>query len=242
MIEKGDTVSTVRVGLILVGHVPRPSAHVEGDYPELFEALLGPFDVEIVTFDAKAGELPASLDDCDAWLCSPSASSVYDDLPWIAPAEEVLRAIVAEERPYVGMCFGHQLTAQALGGRVEKSDRGWGVGAHRYEISSHPGWIDAERASVTLVASHQDQVVQVPGGTTVWAGNEHCPIGGLTIGERAWTIQLHPEFSAVLSDHLYSGRVETLGAEFVARARESVTTTPLDRELVAHWMARTFRL
>lgn len=110
----------VRVGLILVGHVARTSAHIEGDYPDLFTSLLGPLGIEIVTFDAKAGDLPASLDDCDGWLCSPSRSSVYDDLPWIGPTEEVVRAITDEERPYVGVCFGHQMTAHTLGGVVEK--------------------------------------------------------------------------------------------------------------------------
>lgn len=74
----------------------------------------------------------------------------------------------------------------------------------------------------------------------MWAGNEFCPIGGLIIGERAWTIQNHPEFSPAVADHLYAGRAEVLGAEVVARARESVTTTPLDRHVVATWMARTF--
>lgn len=230
-----------RVGLLLVGHVARTAVHLEGDYPELFASLLAPHGIEVVTFDVKGGQVPASLDDCDGWLCSPSSSSVYDDLPWLAPAEEVIRAAVAEERPFVGVCFGHQLTAQALGGRVERSERGWGMGAHTYTLTPHrPPAVDPDRAQVTLVASHQDQVVEVPAGATVWAGNEHCPNGAMVLGERAWTIQTHPEFSAAVADHLYAGRAEALGAAFVASARHSVTTTPLDRDRVAGWMARTF--
>ena len=106
---------SVRAGLLVVGHVDPKSHHIAGDYPELFTALLAPFDIEVVPYAVDAGQMPESLGECDGWLCSPSRRSVYDDEPWIADVEEFMRAAIAEESPFVGICFGHQLLAQALG-------------------------------------------------------------------------------------------------------------------------------
>lgn len=230
------------IGLLQLGHVPRPSQGIEGDYPELFTDLLAPHGIEVTPFDCAHGQLPQALGDFDGWICSPSRASTYDDLDWLPAVEELIRSIVAEERAFVGICFGHQLTAQALGGRVERSPRGWGVGAHTYDITRRPAGVDEGHNTVTLVASHQDQVVVVPDGAEVWAGNAHCPNGGLIVNERAWTIQTHPEFSAPVAAHILSGRVEILGRETVAAAQASLDATPLDRELVATWIARTVTL
>jgi GMP synthase-like glutamine amidotransferase len=177
--------------------------------------------------------------ECDGWLCGPSRSSAYDDLPWRPDAEALLREIIATEVPYVGICFGHQLLAQALGARVEAAADGWQVGARDYELVQHTAWMDAPREQVTLIASHQDQVVELPDDATLLAqgADGGCPIAGFTFGARAWTLQPHPEFVPPLADHLLAGRVELIGAERVRIARESLAR-PLDRKLVASWIAR----
>jgi GMP synthase-like glutamine amidotransferase len=228
-----------RVGLLMCGHVDPKSVGIAGDYPELFDALLGPFGVELVRYDLDEHRFPASLSECDGWLCSPSRNSVYDDLSWIAAAEALHREIVAREVPYVGVCFGHQLLAQALGGRVERSPAGWGVGVQRYDVLVSEPWMDPPRPSYALIASHQDQVVQLPAEARVLATAPYCPVAGFAIGERAWTVQGHPEFVPPLADHLLAGRVELIGAERVAQARASLTQ-PLDRTTVGQWIARFF--
>jgi GMP synthase-like glutamine amidotransferase len=228
-----------RIGLLLAGHVDMASRHIAGDYPELFGDLFAPHDIEIVPYAADQGQLPEHTGECDGWICSPSRQSVYDDLPWLGDLEELLRRFVAEETPFVGICFGHQLLAQALGGRVERADAGWGVGVHEYEVVERLPWVDDDATEVALIASHQDQVVELPDGATLWARSDFCALAGFQVGERAWTIQAHPEFVPALADHLLAGRVGLIGAERVEHARRSLSR-PLDRERFAAWTARFF--
>ena len=230
-----------RIGLLMVGHVDPKSVHIAGDYPELFRDLLDGQDLELVRYDLDLGRFPDSVSECDGWLCGPSRSSAYDDLPWRPDAEALLREIVAVEAPYVGICFGHQLLAQALGAPVERATNGWQVGAHDYEIVERTAWMDAPTDRITLIASHQDQVTEMPAGAALLARDPDgaCPIAGFTIGTRAWTLQPHPEFVAPLADHLLAGRVDLIGAERVASARASLAR-PLGRATVARWIARFF--
>jgi len=227
-------------GLLVVGHVDEKSRHIAGDYPELFSALLAPVGIEVVPYFAANGQLPASLDECDGWLCSPSRNSVYDDEPWIAGVEQLLLEAIDRERPFVGICFGHQLLAQALGGRVERAPDGWGVGVQQYEVVESLTAMEPALDRFSLIASHEDQVVDVPAGARVVARADYCPVAALAVGERIWTVQGHPEFVPRLADHLLSGRVPLIGARRVEAARESLTR-PTDREAIAQWIAATFR-
>jgi GMP synthase (glutamine-hydrolysing) len=224
--------------LLVVGHVDGRSVHIAGDYPELFGALLAPHGVDVVPYAADRGELPASLGECDGWLCSPSRSSVYDGEPWIAAVEQLLRDVVAGDVPFVGICFGHQLLAQALGGRVARAAGGWGVGVQEYELLEPPAGSDM-RGTCALIASHQDQVVDVPPALRVTARSDYCPVAGLAAGDRVWTVQGHPEFVPALADHLLGLRVDLIGAARVEAARASLAR-PTDRDAVARAIASTF--
>ena len=150
----------------MCGHVAPAIAATEGDYPELFDALLAPHGVELQVFDVDEGELPASLDDCDGWMTSPSRSSVLGEDPWLPGALELVRRIVDEERPFAGICFGHQVLGQAMGGRVERAAGGWGVGAQRYSVVAPQPWMEPAPpgGAFTLIASHEDQVTELPPG------------------------------------------------------------------------------
>lgn len=230
---------SVRAGLLVVGHVDEKSRHIAGDYPELFRALLAPFDIEVVPYAVDAGEMPATLGECDGWLCSPSRLSVYDDEPWIADVEEFMRAAIAKEAPFVGICFGHQLLARALGGTVEKADVGWKIGAQEYEATEPLPWLDGT-TSYTLIASHQDQVVEPPSDAVVWSRGDGCPVAGMRVGDRAWTVQGHPEFTPGVAAEIFRSRVEKLGADAVERAVESMTR-PLDNRRIAEAIVETVR-
>lgn len=228
------------VGLFLVGHIDAGSLHVGGDYPELYQELLGPHGINIVTYRCDEGQFPASLDEQDGWLCSPSRLSVYDDVAWLRTVEEMLREIVRTETPFVGICFGHQLLAQALGGTVRKADVGWGIGAKDYAVHETREWMEPKRDVIRLAASHQDQVTETPSGATVWADSAYCPNGGMLVGERAWTLQVHPEFSPALADSLLATRTALFGEEPAAAARATLTEASLDQDLLARWISAFF--
>jgi len=232
----------LRVGLLMCGHVDGRAVPVAGDYPELFASLFDPLGVELVRFDADEGDLPASLADCDAWITSPSRSSAYDDEPWVHAMVDLVRRLVAEERPFAGICFGHQLMAQALGGRVERSAAGWGVGAQEYEVIAPRPWMDPLPASrrFRLVASHEDQVTTLPDGAELLATAPYCPVAMMAVGPRAIGLQAHPEFTAPLSAALLDLRVDLIGAEPVRLAHATLTAR-LDQELIAGWIVRFLR-
>ncbi len=157
----------MRIGILETGAPPDPLKPAFGDYPAMFERLLGDgFDYAV--FDVPAGGFPDRPEACDAYVVTGSAAGVYDPLPWIAPLETFLRQAKGRAA-LVGVCFGHQIMAQAFGGRVVKSDRGWGVGLHTYRVLDRRPWMD-EAETVSVPASHQDQVVELPPGARVIAG------------------------------------------------------------------------
>ena len=146
----------------------------------MFERLLGAVDpgLEFATVRVVAGEMPAAPGQADAWLVTGSRHGVYDGLPWIEPLKAFLRACVAARVPVVGICFGHQILAEALGGRAVKSDRGWGLGVQDYEVVARPGWMADLPDRFAVSALHQDQVVALPPGATVLARSAHCAYRG----------------------------------------------------------------
>ncbi|MCU1353533.1 MAG: synthase [Acidimicrobiales bacterium] len=230
----------VRIGLLMCGHVRPDALDVGGDYPELFADLFAPSPVELVRFDADLGQLPDSLDECHGWITTPARASVNDDAPWIRALEDLVRDLVAHERPFAGMCFGHQLLARACGGRVERSPAGWGVGAQRYEVVERAAWMAPPADGFTLVASHEDQVTDLPPGARLLARAAYCPNAMFALGERAIGLQPHPEFPAELSRRLTTLRRDLIGPDRADVALASLDT-PLDRALVAGWIAAFLR-
>lgn len=227
------------VGLLMCGHVAPAIAATEGDYPDLFDALLAPHGVELQVFAVDEGQLPASLDECDGWVTSPSRSSVLGEDPWLPEALGLVRRIVDEERPFAGICFGHQMLGQAMGGRVERAAGGWGVGAQRYSVVAPQPWMDPAPpgGGFTLIASHEDQVTELPPGAVRLAGTDHCPNAMFALGERAIGLQPHPEFTASISRALVEGRRDLIGERRADEALASLDA-PLDRDLVAGWIVR----
>jgi GMP synthase-like glutamine amidotransferase len=230
----------IRVALLQCGHIHPDLVPEHGDYPEVFADLLGPHGMDITTIDVSQHPIPEA-GSFDGWLVSGSASSAYDPLPWIADLEAHLLRLLAESEPLVAVCFGHQVLAQALGSPVEKAEGGWGVGAHRYELVGAPRpWMDPPADSVRLIASHQDQVVELPTDAELLARTDHCPIAAFAVGEAAIAIQPHPEFTAAVSRGLIERRRGAIGEDRSDEALASLDG-PLDRELVGRWMATVLR-
>ena len=185
-----------RVTIIETGLVSPKNRELHGSYPQMFERMIGAADASI-TFDTvsiAAGEPLPDIEGLEAILITGSAAGVYDPLDWIAPLEDFVCTAHDKQVPMVGVCFGHQLIAQALGGTVRKSEKGWGIGRHVYDVTPHNGLIDGMR--IALAASHQDQVITPPAGANTILSSDFTPHAGLLYaGGTTLSVQPHPEFS-----------------------------------------------
>jgi GMP synthase-like glutamine amidotransferase len=229
-----------RLGVLECAHVAeRHLAVAGGDYTAMFGGLLAAHvpGLELVPYDVVGGELPAAPGACDAWLCTGSPDSVYDDRPWIRSAAGFVRRVHASGVPFVGVCFGHQLVAHALGGRVARAASGWGAGVHRLAIARREPWMDPPARSLALHFMHQDQVVALPPGGVVVARAEHCPVAALRVGPSMVGIQAHPEFTPAYTRALLDERVARIGDAAVAAARAGLAR-PTDEATVARWLGR----
>lgn len=213
-----------------------------GEYPDMFMALLGRLDpsLEFRVYDVEEGEYPGDIDEVDAYLITGSKSSVYEDKPWIARLMEFVRELDRRRKKLVGICFGHQLVAHALGGRTEKSAKGWGVGLHSHRFRTQPGWRDDGPEAFSVIVSHQDQVVEPAPGTVVLAGSEFCENAVCQIGDHILTFQGHPEFVPGYSRELLEYRREAIGEAVYQRGVASLEQAP-ESERIGHWILRFLR-
>ena len=192
----------MKLAILETGRPPGDLVRRFGNYPAMLERLLGR-EYEFETYDVPAGELPDGGAH-DAVLITGSPAGVYDPLPWIPGLMDFIRS--AADRKMVGICFGHQAMAEALGGRVEKSEKGWGIGLQRYGIDRIEPWMDGAD-SIAVPASHQDQVVVQPPNTEVIASSDFTPFAGLAWTDRpAISVQFHPEFEPAYAKALIEAR------------------------------------
>jgi GMP synthase-like glutamine amidotransferase len=166
-------------------------------YSEMFIrgfAALAP-ELEFRVWSALDGELPEDLHECDAWLITGSRHDAYSDIPWIQALRAWIRQAHDADVKLAGVCFGHQVIAQALGGEVVKSTKGWGLGVSVHPMLADEPWMAPARDQIRILASHQDQVALLPPGATRLAGNDFCPNFMFLQGNNIVAIQGHPEFS-----------------------------------------------
>ena len=221
----------MKLAILETGRPPGDLTQRFGDYPAMFAKMLG-LDFEVETFDVEAGEFPDPADH-DAVLITGSPAGVYEDLDWLPPLFDFIRA--AKDSRMVGVCFGHQAMAEALGGHVEKSDKGWGAGLHYYTITRPEPWLDGAR-EIAAPASHQDQVVDQPPNTEIVASSDFTPYAALAWTDRpAISFQFHPEFSPEFAKALIAERYDRVPNPDAAIAS---LDAPNDNARVAGWIRR----
>ncbi|HEV2531171.1 type 1 glutamine amidotransferase [Phenylobacterium sp.] len=228
----------MRLGILKTGRPPKPAIERFGTYPDMFIGLLGADAYDWRTYAVDEGELPKSPTECDGYLITGSSAGVYEPLPWIGPAMDFLRAAKGRAA-LVGVCFGHQLMAQAFGGNVVKSPKGWGVGEHVYEVMHAEPWMDERPLRIRLPASHQDQVVEKPPGAQVVFASEFTPFAALAWPDaRAISMQPHPEFDPAYAMSLIEHRRGDPYPDAQADAAIASYSGADDRERVAGWINR----
>ncbi|WP_170529042.1 type 1 glutamine amidotransferase [Ruegeria arenilitoris] len=195
----------MKIGILQTGHAPEPLERSFGDYDLMFQQLLDGNDFEFVTYAVVDDVFPDSASDCDGWVITGSRHGAYEDHPWIPKLEQLIHEIQAARKPLIGVCFGHQIIAQALGGKVEKFNKGWAIGRTEY---------DYDGRKVSLNAWHQDQVTALPDGAQLLGSNAFCKNAMVAYGDTIWTVQAHPEYS----NDFIQGLMETRGKGVVPDA------------------------
>lgn len=222
----------MRIGILQTGLAPEALSDQMGDYPDMFARLLDGQGFTFRTFRVVEGEFPADVHDCDGWLITGSRHGVYEDHPWIAPLEQFIRDAFAARVPVVGICFGHQIVAQAMGGKVERYDGGWAVGATEYDFSGE---------KLVLNAWHRDQVTRAPESARVIATNDFCANAALLYDDRAFTVQAHPEFRPEFVDGLMKTRGKGLVPDDVMAAAATRLADPIQDRTMAGRIAAFFK-
>jgi len=190
-----------KITIVETGVVSTKTRERYGSFPQMFERLIGEADASasFATVRLMDGEALPDPENLDAILLTGSPAGVYDDLDWIAPLERFVRAAYDANIPMAGICFGHQLIAQALGGTVRKSEKGWGIGRHVYDVAPGNGVIGGEK--IAIAASHQDQVIEPPAGATTIFRSTFTPHAGILYANgTAMSVQPHPEFTTAFAD------------------------------------------
>jgi GMP synthase-like glutamine amidotransferase len=187
----------MKLTIVQTGAVPAPLQSHFVKYPLMFRRM---FDQTGMAFsyddvDAQAeGALPDPVG-LEGIVITGSPAGVYEDHAWLPPLRKFIQAAYAAGTPMVGICFGHQIMADALGGDVRKSEKGWGLGRHQYTVRRRPGFMADAPETLTVACSHQDQVLVPPQEAEVILGSDFAPNAGLLYKSgRALSFQPHPEF------------------------------------------------
>lgn len=208
-----------------------------GSYGDMTRRLLTSVD-STVSFDVWPvinGHYPADINACDAYLITGSKASAYEDSPWIKQLEAYIQQLAERRKKLIGICFGHQLIAQALGGRVEKSSKGWGVGVMASDVINRQPWMQPFQKQFSLLVSHQDQVIELPTAAARIAGSDFCEYSSYQIGDHVLSFQGHPEFSPEYAKQSMDGRRTILGEKRYQQAQATLGQKR-DHKLVAQWI------
>ena len=225
----------MRVGLLECDHVADHLRHIAGDYRQMFSELINRHapQIQLEYFDVSNGEFPASVDACDGYLTTGSRFSAYDGDHWIQALKDFVRQLRDADKPFVGICFGHQILAEALGGKVGRAE-GWGIGIQSLDVIQTEEWMQPWQSRCNLQYSHRDQVQVLPEGSVVLGESDHCPVAMFRVGEKMLGIQGHPEFAAAYSEALIRGRADLIGADLV---NKTDFVSPTDEAVIIKWIA-----
>lgn len=217
----------MKIGILQTGYAP-DAIIAKGDYPDMFQSLLAGHGFTFATYRVVDMEFPADVRDCDGYVITGSKHGAYEDHPFIAPLEQLIRDAFAAGVPVAGICFGHQIMAQALGGKVEKFKGGWSTGPTDYAFGDE---------TLRLNAWHQDQVVTPPPGATTIASSPFCAYAGLAYGKTGYSVQAHPEYGPEFIQGLIDHRGRGVVPDALLKDAESRLSQPVDNARIADQIA-----
>ena len=218
----------LKIGILQADNVLPPLAEGYGEYPEMFQQLLlaansnQQLQLEFATYAVNLGIYPEDIDEVDAYIMTGSKSSVYEDTPWVTQLAEFVKSIHSHKKKFIGICFGHQMVAHALGGEAGLAAVGWSLGVKQASPNPAPGKNLLADQPFKLIYSHQDQVIKPVPGSVILASTDNCPIAATSLGEHILTFQGHPEFFPEYTRALYQLRRQAYPADTYKNAMASI--------------------
>ena len=227
----------MKLGILNTDTVKPEFAAKHGEYPDMFAELfhLVDPDISLMTYEVVHGEYPSDIDEVDGYVITGSKLSVYDDIPWINDLKNFVRQLHSEEKKIIGICFGHQLVAEALGGKTGQAETGWCVGVHKNKFTDAAEDYGLTRNEFKIPSNHKDQVLELPPGGKLLARTETCPISAMGLGDHILTFQGHPEFSEGYARALLDMRRKIFGEMHYREAINSFKNETNNSQ-VASWI------
>lgn len=224
----------------------RANPDMDPSLPTYSELMAGMFHradpegrIRLVEMPVIDGNFPENVNDFDGYLITGSPSSVYDPEDWISRLLNLVREIYEARLPLVGICFGHQAIAQALGGNVACSEKGWGVGIRRSNLLAMEPWMDVGARTCDLIYSHRDQVMSLPAGAKLLMSDDFCSYAAFSMGDTLFSLQGHPEFTRPFALGLLKMRCDIIGRATVEPARKSLEGRH-EGDRVGRWLVDFF--
>lgn len=233
----------MRLALLQCDHVADAFLPITGgDYDQVFKRFFADHDSKVTldVFDVTLEHYPDDPYTYDAFVTTGSKFSVYDDEPWVKTLKAYVVDLYQRKQKLIGICFGHQMIAEALGGKVAKAVGGWGIGVHRFAVTEQLAWMQPQLSHIQVLMSCQDQVQVLPKDSKVLASSDFCPVAMYQVAGHFLGIQGHPEFSAAYAEALMQARVSRIGEATVAKARSSLSI-PLHQKELTQWILNFIR-
>jgi len=226
----------MKLTLIQPTELAEPLRNRFGSYSAMFQRMFASEGFAFETVRLSQGQPLPDPANIDAVLIAGSSAGVYDNhLPWMEPLRAFVRGAFASITPMVGICFGHQIIADALGGTVRKSEKGWGLGRHVYVLKSRPDPISGPLTEFAIACSHQDQVIDPPTDAEVFLSSTFTPNAGLMYRNgAAMTLQAHPEFEDDCTVALAELRRGIAPDELIETAIASLSRPSNSREMAGY--------
>ena len=233
----------MKVSVLETGKLPENLEKKFGNYPKMFSNLFDELNLpyKMKSFDLINNEFPKNMGNTDLWLITGSSFGVYEKIGWIDKLKNLVQKIYNTKTPLIGICFGHQIIADALGGKVEKSHKGWGVGVHKYERKVNPEWSETVGDFFSGYVSHQDQVIVKPENAYTIYGSDFCPNSILCYNDIenpvAVSIQSHPEFKKECLEMIIQRRIgqtipKHIGNEGLESLKEKIDNSKVFKPLL----------
>lgn len=231
----------MKIGILDVDHLSSSIIRKYGCYADAFIRLLSPLQNKLTQADSFQRysifnmEFPNSIDECDVYIISGSQYSTYENIPWIKKLEEYIQQLHVQKKKLIGICFGHQIIAQSLGGAVEKNTKGWEIGITTTHLINTQTWMIPERDFFFILVSHKDHVTKLPDNAINFCETKLSPNSGFYINNHILTFQGHPEFSKDYVKLIIKLQSNNLTKEQRQIAKMSLKQSD-DQQLIAQWI------